>query len=293
MSGDPLGLIGQTLVNRYQVRAYLGGGGYGFVYRGYDERLREEVALEVPRDSELNEAIINQALTLSRLDELSTSGHILRFYGLVNIDGTGGKALVTEFCRGGSLRARLSASRGSSDPRSQLPQNMICHMMAQICRGLEEVHSIGCIHRDIKPENVFLSEPAPDFGLTKIGDFGIAAIMQSGPLVRYGARLYASPEALSGKGADCRSDVYSVGVILYELLTGSMPFDSSMGTYPLMLAKMNGDVIPISNHRQIDSQLQAIVSKAMHVDPAKRYQSARDLQAALEDVEPKLPVTGQ
>lgn len=280
---DPLSVIDKTLLSKYRVQGYLGGGGFGFVYRGYDERLREEVALKFPKDSDLNEAIIKEAQTLNRLDELSTSGHILRFFTLVNIDGR--ETLVTELCRGGALRSRIPASRRCSNIQNQLPQNLTCHIMMQICHGLEEAHSIGCVHRDVKPENIFLSEPAPAFGIAKLGDFGIAAILQTSRApTRVGTRIYMSPEVLSGKGADCRSDVYSVGVTLYELLTGSMPFNFDMGDYPLMQAIVNGDAIPVSNHPQVDSRLQAVVNKAMHLDPAKRYQTSAELRAALEDV---------
>jgi len=150
------------------------------------------------------------------------------------------------------------------------------------------------VHRDVKPDNIFLSEEAPAYGDAKIGDFGIAAIIEtSRPGTRAGTPDYMSPEVITGRGADVRSDIYSLGVTMYELLVGAKPFDPKLSDLAFRTAIAQGESRPISAYSHVDRRLQQIVQKAMNVDPDQRYQSGAELASAIESAHVDLAVDAE
>jgi serine/threonine protein kinase len=155
----------------------------------------------------------------------------------------------------------------------------------QVCRALEEAHAINCIHRDIKPENIFLSEKPPCEGEAKLGDFGIAKIIESagcGTII--GTPWYIAPEVYGGKESDSRLDIYSLGVTMYQLLAGDIPHDSRLAHGPFVEAVIRGKTKPISEYPNVDSRLGEIAMKSISVKPESRYQSASEMKAALEGI---------
>jgi serine/threonine protein kinase len=283
---DPLNLIGKVLLKRYRVQKYLGGGGFGTVYAVYDHDLGDDMALKIPKDSSLNDAIIREARKLYRLAKRPTARYVVRFFTLEEISGR--QVLLMEYCKGRSLRDRIRKNALRQVP---LDPVLTCQIVSQVSQGLEEAHALKYVHRDVKPENIFLSEEAPAFGDAKIGDFGIAAILETSRAeTTIGTLMYMAPEAVKGEGSDLRSDIYSLGVTMYELLVGAAPFDTKLSRLELPKAIARGECTPISRYSHVDRRLQAIVQKAMNTDPDKRYQRTADMTGAVVGVHVDLAV---
>ncbi len=274
---SPEALVGTLLANRYRLDAVLGAGGMGAVYLATDETLQRQVAVKVVRaglaaDPKLIERFLREARSAAALAHPT----------LVTVHDTGWHQqlpfLVMERLNGESLADRLK--------RGRLAPQVAVRLMARALEGLAAAHAAGIVHRDLKPANLFLC--APD-DAPKILDFGIAAAQRPGPGAErltdagngVGTPLYAPPEQLRGAAPDPRADVYSVGAVLYEALSGQLLFHAQ--TLPELYAKkLTEEPISLGSIApHLPPALTAVIEQALGRDPANRFASARALRTAL------------
>lgn len=278
VSHDPL--EGALLDRRYRVQTRIATGGMSTVYRGLDTRLDRPVALKV-MDSRY--AGDEQFLTRFRLEARAAAR--LSEPGLVAVydQGTDGKHpfLVMELVEGGTLRELLCE-------RGPMPPHAVVAVLRPVLRGLAAAHRAGLVHRDVKPDNVLIS----DDGDVKIADFGLVrAVAEAGitsTSVILGTAAYLSPEQVGTGAATPRSDVYSLGVLTYELLTGTTPF---AGDTALAVAYMRMDHDVPAPGAAIDGvppQFDELVRRATARDPAGRYADATEMGAAVEAITEEL-----
>ncbi|BBZ13451.1 protein kinase domain-containing protein [Mycobacterium branderi] len=269
---DPL--VGALLEGRYRVAAKIATGGTSTVYRGVDERLDRPVALKV-MDSRY--AGDEQFLTRFRLEARSVAR--LKDPGLVAVYDQGLDArhpfLVMELIEGGTLR-ELLAERGP------MPPHAVAAVLRPVLGALAVAHHAGLVHRDVKPENVLIS----DDGEVKIADFGlvraVAAAGITSASVILGTAAYLSPEQVRDGKATSRSDVYALGIVTYELLTGQTPFtgDSALS---VAYQRLDTDVPPPSARiAGVPTQFDTFVARATARDPARRFADALEMGTALD-----------
>jgi serine/threonine-protein kinase len=268
--------LDQTLAGRYRVEALLGSGGMAQVYRGTDMVLSRSVAIKVlssdySRDPAFVERFRREARAAARLNHPT----VVSVYDTGSDDGV--HFIVMEFVSGRTL-AQILAAEGPL-----LPER-VAAISARVAEALSFAHEAGLVHRDVKPGNVMLT----DRGDVKVMDFGIAraasgpgqAITETTSIL--GTAAYLSPEQAEGKPVDPRSDIYSLGVVLYELLTGQPPFS---GPSPVAVAYkhvMEEPVPPSAVRSGVPSALEAIAMRALAKDPSRRYASADLMRADLE-----------
>jgi serine/threonine protein kinase/tetratricopeptide (TPR) repeat protein len=263
-----------VLAGRYEILKLLGEGGMGAVYKAMDRELNRPVALKVIRPELASNASIlarfKQELLLAR--EV-THRNVIRIFDLGDADGV--KFITMEFIEGEDLRALIKE-------RKKVSSEDAVEIIQQVCRALEAAHGVGVIHRDLKPQNIMREESGRvvvmDFGLARtIGNDGMT---QTGTLV--GTMEYMSPEQALAKELDQRSDLFTLGLILYEMLAGVTPFHAESAVASLI--KRNSErAIPVSDHDgKIPRALSNIVSKCLERDPAARYQNATELLRDLD-----------
>jgi serine/threonine protein kinase, bacterial len=271
---DPL--VGAVLDGRYRVEAMIATGGMSAVYRGLDLRLDRPVALKI-MDSRY--AGDNQFLT--RFQREARVVARLKDPGLVAVydQGIDGQHpfLVMELIEGGTLRELLRE-------RGPMPPHAVAAVLRPVLGGLAVAHQAGLVHRDIKPENVLIS----DDGDVKIADFGLVRAVAEAKItstsVILGTAAYLSPEQVSTGDAGPRSDVYSVGILAYELLTGTTPFtgDSALA---VAYQRMDNDVSPPSRViTGVPMQFDELVLRATAREPADRYGDAQDMGTELDSI---------
>ncbi len=285
----PESLVGRSL-SRYRIVELIGVGGMGVVYRGRDERLCRDVAVKVLRglewaDERARRRLRNEARVLSRLSH----PHIARIYDFDTQDGA--DFIVMEYVRGRSLASRIR--------RGPVPEADAADIGSQIAEALAEAHARGIVHRDLKPRNVILAEG----GEVKVLDFGLARIVHetssSGltlPATSSGARSitaegtvvgtlpYMAPEVMRGTGATAASDVYALGVILFEMLTGRRPFhDEESGELMYKVVHQPPPLLRTLNSR-ISEPMETLVGRALEKDPAARVGSAMAMMRALRSL---------
>ncbi|HLN59854.1 MAG TPA: protein kinase, partial [Thermoanaerobaculia bacterium] len=264
---------GMEIGKRYRVVRLLGRGGMGAVYRVHDKDLDRDVALKLIRSD-----IAEDPETLGRfkreiqLSSKVTHRNVLRVFDLGESDGV--KFLTMQLVSGEDLAAVIRAG--------QLPIDRLVRIFRQICEGLEAAHEQGVIHRDLKPQNVLLGpEDAvylSDFGLAK--SHGQSGMTQTGAVL--GTPFYMSPEQVKGVETDRRSDIYSLGVILYQMATGVLPF-TGRSPYDVMLQRTLRPPRPASEvNPEIPPFLSRIIERCLQIDPALRYQSVAEILADLE-----------
>jgi tetratricopeptide (TPR) repeat protein/predicted Ser/Thr protein kinase len=270
----PIFEVGDVLGGRYEIVKLLGEGGMGAVYKAIDRELDRPVALKVIRpelaSSSSMLARFKQELLLSRQ---VTHKNVIRIYDLGDADGV--KFITMEFVEGRDLRALIHEKKKFS------PEEAV-EVMQQVCQALEAAHSVGVIHRDLKPQNIMREES----GRILVMDFGLARTMEGDGMTQTGALVgtmeYMSPEQALGKELDQRSDVFTAGLILYELLTGNMPFKAETALASL-IRRTQERAIPVSDlDRNIPGALSSIVSKCLERDANLRYQSAEEVLRALD-----------
>ena len=264
---------GTVLGGRYQITQLLGEGGMGAVYKAKDRELERTIALKVIRTELANNPEIlrrfKQELILARQ---ITDRNIIRIFDLGEADGI--KFITMEYVEGESLFHMLR-NRGT------LPVDEAVDILEQVFTGLRAAHREGVIHRDLKPGNIMRDQQ----GRVVVMDFGLARTMEGDGMTRTGAMLgtmeYMSPEQAQALDLDARSDIYTMGLIGYELLSGKMPFQAESAIASL-LRRTRERAVPISDiTRDVPSALSNIISKCLERDPALRYQSA---QAVLDDL---------
>jgi HAMP domain-containing protein/predicted Ser/Thr protein kinase len=273
-------IAGSTFANRYRVDQILGRGGMGVVYKATDAQLDEVVAIKTlpgdvmsrsPEDLERFKREI-------RLARKITHRNVLRTYDYGEADGV--YFISMEYVRGYTLADLLTEAEG----RRMVPR-VAMGIARQVSRGLEAAHEQNIIHRDIKPQNVLIDHK----GEVKLMDFGIARVAeategmtQAGLIV--GTPHYMSPEQVQGKPLDPRSDVYSMGVMIYEMLVGEKPFNSSSLTGVLTAHIMEPAKPPIELRPEIGREINAIVMRSLAKDPKVRYKDAGELLVDLDKV---------
>ena len=265
---------GTVLAGRYEILQLLGRGGMGAVYKARDSELERIVALKLIR-SELakNPEILQRFKQELILARQVTHKNVIRIFDLGQSDGI--KFITMDFVEGQNLRELLLE-------RGKFPAEQAARVMLQICRALEAAHTEGVIHRDLKPQNVMLS---PD-GRVYVMDFGIArsaylpGMTQTGALI--GTPEYMSPEQARGEKLTERSDLFSLGVIFYELLTGKSPYpaDAPLGT--LWKRLQDKAKPPAEIDATVPKALNDIVMSALEIEPEKRLSSAREMAQQLE-----------
>ncbi|WP_101947205.1 protein kinase [Mycobacterium sp. 3519A] len=271
---DPL--IGAVLDGRYRVEVMIATGGMSAVYRGLDLRLDRPVALKV-----MDSRYAGDHQFLTRFQREARAVARLKDPGLVAVydQGIDGQHpfLVMELIEGGTLRELLRE-------RGPMPPHAVAAVLRPVLSGLAVAHRAGLVHRDIKPENVLIS----DDGEVKIADFGLVRAVAEAKItstsVILGTAAYLSPEQVSTGDAGPRSDVYSVGILAYELLTGVTPFtgDSALA---VAYQRMDNDVAPPSRRiAGVPAQFDELVAHATAREPADRYADAHDMGADLEAI---------
>ena len=263
---------GSVLAGRYEIRRTLGEGGMGAVYQAEDRELGRIVALkvirpELARNPDMLQRFKQEILLASKV----TDRNIIRIYDLGDADGV--KFITMEYVEGEDLRDIVR--------RGKLAPTKAVAIIEQVVNGLEAAHRAGIIHRDLKPGNIMLSSD----GRVVVMDFGLARSLGGDGLTQTGAMLgtmeYMSPEQAQARDLDARSDIFTVGLILYELLTGETPFraDSVIAS---LLKRTQQRAVPVSEiDKNIPGVLSNIVSKCLERDPGLRYQSAAELLADL------------
>ncbi len=275
-------LVGRTIAERYRVDDLLGIGGMGAVFRGHHLGLERDVAIKVlhpslSRDPEISARFDREARSSSRLDHpncLQVTDYGTTEHGM--------KFMVMQLLQGSELGKLLG---------KPLPSTRAIALTLQICRGLEHAHAQGVIHRDIKPENVFITRDRNGSEVLKLVDFGIAKVISAadrsgGRMTKaglvFGTPAYMSPEQAAGIEADERADLYSLGVLLYEMLAGQPPFASDD---PVALVRMQVTADPPPLPSDVPPMLAAIIERSLAKQRDDRFQSAREMRETLEGVQ--------
>ncbi len=282
MSGDARGDFSGSTVGggRYQLRSLLGEGGMASVHMGHDTVLDRPVAVktlhsELGREASFRERFRREAQAVARLNHTN----IVSVFdsGEDMIDGRSVPYIVMELVDGDPLRDVLDRDVAE---HGAMPTEKALKITGDVLAALTASHEMGLVHRDIKPGNVMLTRR----GVVKVMDFGIARALQSGVTsmtqtgMVVGTPQYLSPEQALGRGVDARSDLYSVGCMLFELLTGRLPFD---GDSPLSVAYQHVQTeppVPSSINRSLPQAVDALVARALKKDPAERFPSADAMQ---------------
>ncbi len=270
--GEPT--VGQTFAGRYEIQGVLGRGGMGVVYRAHDRDLDDAVAIKTLRGEALSAdpSLLDRFKQEIRLARRITHPNILRTHDLGESGGL--RYLSMEFVKGLTLKQLVEAG-------DILPTPVGLRIAKQICAGLAAAHEVGVIHRDIKPQNIIIEAT----GGLKIMDFGIARLKEERGMTAEGTVVgtpdYMSPEQARGQALDFRSDIYSTGVVLYEVFTGTIPFEGDSPLAVVLKHIQETPPSPQTRNPRIDPRISQIILKCMQKDPKDRYQSVNDLYEAL------------
>ena len=287
LTGDNLG--------RYKIRSAIGKGGMGEVFLADDTELERLVALKVlpedlANDAERMRRFVQEAKSASALNH----PNIITIYEIGKTDNT--HFIATEFIEGETLHNRLKSE--------VMSLKSVLDIAIQVTSALDAAHRSGIVHRDIKPENVMIR---PD-GLIKVLDFGIAKLTEkkaepvdaeaataikaegTSPGMIIGTAAYMSPEQARGKNIDARTDIFSFGIVLYEMLTGRQPFEGE-SAMDVIGSVLNKEPVPIQQlFPEVPQEIRRIISKTLKKDREERYQTAKDLLIDLKDVKQDLAI---
>lgn len=269
-------LIGRRLDGRYLIQSLVGVGGMANVYRGIDEKTGNAIAVKVLKEEFLdNEELVRRFKNESKAISILNHPNIVKVYDVSVTDRL--QYIVMEYVDGITLKEYLKQRGGA------LTWKETVHFATQVLAALQHAHSKGIIHRDVKPQNIMLLAD----GSIKMMDFGIArfsrAQSQTVSDKAIGSVHYISPEQAKGDKTDARTDIYSVGVMLYEMLSGRLPFDGD-GAVSIAIMQISDKAKPLAQVApNVPEGLRQITEKAMEKDPAKRYQSAQEMLEAIEE----------
>jgi len=282
LSKAPEGLLGQTIDQRYRVEALLGEGGMGLVYRVTHTRLNKPLAIKVLRRENTRDPEV-----LARFRREAESASAIGNQHIVDINDfgelhDGSTYFVMECLEGLDLIDAI-------DVAQRMPEARAVHIAVQVCRALGAAHDAGIVHRDLKPENVFLIRRNDTDDFVKVLDFGIAKVA-NGPkrLTRDGEVLgtphYMSPEQCEGNGVDHRTDIYALGVLLYEMVTGHVPHDADTMMGILTKQMYEEPIPPKVRVPQVSEQLEQVIMRCLEKKPERRYQAMHEIEADLQRV---------
>ena len=263
--------IGKRLDGRYEIKELIGVGGMAYVYKAYDSIDDRTVAVKILKDEFLaNEEFTRRFKNESKAIAILSHPNIVKVYDVSF--GERLQYIVMEYIDGITLKEYI-------DQQKDIKWKEAVHFTVQILRALQHAHDKGIVHRDIKPQNIMLLAD----GTIKVTDFGIARFSRtdiratSNQAKAIGSVHYISPEQARGEITDEKADIYSVGVMLYEMLTGRLPFEADNAVSVAIMQLQSEPKLPREINPQIPEGLEEITMKAMQKDPAKRYQSAAEM----------------
>lgn len=267
------------LSNRYEIKELIGVGGMAKVYLAKDTLLQRDVAVKVLKDQyvedeEFVKKFSNEARSVAKLSHVN----IVSVYDIGEdlLEGKKINYMVMEYVKGRTLKALI-------DEEGPLSNEDIIDYSTQIAQALNHAHENGVIHRDIKPQNMLVNE----YGLLKVTDFGIARVATNATITYTNSILgtvhYISPEQAKGKIVDAKSDLYSLGVVMYEMATGKVPFDADNSVGIAVMHIQDEPTRPKELNPDLSDHLDKIIMKLLRKDPTERFSSAEDLIEALDD----------
>ena len=288
-SAGPDPLIGRVINDRFKISALIARGGMGKVYRAEQAPLGRICAVKVlnpnyagEHDPEFHRRFFLEASLTSKLTHPNTV--TIFDYGRTDDDIY---YMAMEYLEGHTLHRAIRTA-------GHFPEERVAHIARQICRALREAHSLGVIHRDLKPANIFLVEHGDETDVVKVLDFGLVKnvsadakaeeLTQTGLFM--GSPKYMAPEQIRGDKVDARTDIYSLGVIMYEMLTGKVPFDRP-NSVNILMAHVNEDAPPMRQMNpsiQVSPTMEETVARAMAKDPDQRFHSMDEVLASLKRI---------
>jgi serine/threonine-protein kinase len=272
---------GTTFASRYEIIEKLGKGGMGKVYRVEDKKIKEEVALKLiePEIASDKKAIKRFSNELKMARKIAHR-NVCKMYDLGEEKGT--HYITMEFVPGEDLKSFIRRS-------GQLTVAKSISIAKQVCEGLSEAHNLGVVHRDLKPSNIMIDKE----GNARIMDFGIARSLQAKGITRAGVMIgtpeYMSPEQVDGKEADQCSDIYSLGVVMYEMITGKLPFKGDSTLSIALKHKSEKPQDPREINPQIPENISRLIMRCLEKDREMRYQTAEELLSELGKIEEGIP----
>jgi serine/threonine protein kinase/tetratricopeptide (TPR) repeat protein len=285
-------LTAGTKLGRYEIRSKLGEGGMGEVYLAIDIKLERKVALKIlPVEVASDRSRMNRFVQEAKAASALNHPNILTIYEIDETDS--GHLITTEFIDGETLRGRLQGA--------PMKLGEVLDVGVQIASALSAAHAAGIIHRDIKPENIMLRKD----GIAKVLDFGLAKLtdrlppdsvdseaptsFKTDPGTVLGTAIYMSPEQARGFEVDARTDIFSLGVVLYEMVAGCLPFEGSTSSEVVASILSEKEPQPLARYsREVPAELERIVSKALRKQREQRYQTTKDLLLDLQSLRQQL-----
>jgi len=273
---------GSIFARRYLILEELGKGGMGSVYKAFDKEVEEKIALKtIKSEIAADENVIQRFRNELKIARKISHKNVCRMFDLGREDDT--YYIAMEYVSGEDLKSSVRRM-------GPLSTGKVLGFATEICEGLAEAHRLGIVHRDLKPQNIMIDRD----GIARIMDFGIARSRDLKGMTENGSTIgtpeYMSPEQVEGEDIDSRSDIYSMGVILYEMVTGRTPFEGKTPMSVAMKHVTEKPKEPKGLNVQISDDLSRVIMKCMEKDKVRRYQSALDLLYALKEIEREIPV---
>jgi len=273
---------GSIFAGRYQIIEDLGKGGMGKVYKVHDTEINEHVALKLLKpEIAADEKIIERFRNELKIARKVSHKRVCRMYDIGKEEE---KYYITmEYVEGENLKSLIRK-------KGKLPENEVLRLAKQICEGLAEAHELGIVHRDLKPQNIMIDKE----GNAKIMDFGIARSVEAPGVTQTGVMIgtpdYISPEQAEGADTDNRSDIYALGVILFEMVTGSVPFKGDTALSVALKHKAQLPKEPKKLNPEVSEDMSRLILICMEKDRERRYQKAKELLDDLKNIEEGFPL---